>query len=157
MPRFVFRLAPVLRQRERIEEQKKQLLATALRALADAEAQREALRARREALARELIEEHRNLDAEGLRLAYAHLDFLAREITAADYLVMSRTREMNLAREILLQATKDRKILDKLRDRQKAAYDLEQSRIEQRELDDANSRRYERPSTPRPMDATLRT
>ena len=144
MARFVFRLAPVLRQRERIEEQKKQLLAAAVRALVDAEAKRDQLKARRETLARELIAEHRNLDAEGLRLAYAHLDFLAREITAADYLVMSRTREVNLAREILVRATKDRKILDRLRERQKEAYDLEQLRIEQRELDDANSRRYER-------------
>ena len=152
MPRFVFRLAPVLRQRERIEEQKKQLLAAAQRALADAEAQRDQLKIRREMLARELIEEHRNLDAEGLRLAYAHLDFLAREIRAADYLVASRTRELNLAREILVRATKDRKILDRLQERQKEAFDLEQSRIEQRDLDDANSRRYDRSST----HATLR-
>jgi len=142
--RFVFRLAPVLRHRERIEEEKKQLLATAQRALAQAEEQRQQLRDRREALAMELIVEHRKLDAEGLRLAYGHLDFLAREITAADWHVANCVRAVDQAREVLVRATKDRKILDRLRERQKEAFDREQLRLEQRDLDDANSRRYDR-------------
>lgn len=144
MPRFVFRLAPVLRQRERIEEEKKQLLAIAQRTLAQAEEHRQQLRDRREALAYELIAEHRKLDVEGLRMAYAHLDFLAREITAADWHVASCSRAVDVARDVLVRATKDRKILDRLRERQKEAFDYEQQRIEQRDLDEANSRRYER-------------
>lgn len=144
MPRFVFRLAPALRQRERIEEEKKQLLAAARRALAEAEAQRAQLRNRRESLARELIAQHRKLDAESLRLAYAHLDFLARELSTADWHVAMCARAVEEAREVLVRASKDRKILDRLRERQQEAFDLEQARIEQRELDDANARRYDR-------------
>jgi flagellar FliJ protein len=144
MPRFVFRLAPVLHQRERVEEQKKQFLAREQRVLADAQARREMLRGRREALARELIFEHRKLDIEGLRLAYAHLDFLAREITAADWHVAACEQAVDRAREVLVRATKDRKILDRLQERQREAFRTEQLRVEQRELDDDNARRYHR-------------
>jgi flagellar protein FliJ len=144
MPRFVFRLAPVLHQRERVEEQKRLFLAREQRVLADAQARREMLRGRREALARELIFEHRKLDIEGLRLAYAHLDFLAREITAADWHVSACEQAVDRAREVLVRATKDRKILDRLQERQREAFRTEQLRVEQRELDDDNARRYHR-------------
>jgi len=146
MARFVFRLAPVLRQRERVEEQKKLFLAREQRVLADAEARREMLRTRRERLARELIAEHRKLDIEGLRLAYAHLEFLAREITAADYHVAACQQAVERAREVLVRATKDRKILDRLQERQLEAFKREELRLEQRELDDDNARRYIRSS-----------
>ena len=144
MARFQFRLAPVLRYRERIEEEKKQLLAAAQRALAEAEAKRQALRGRREALARELVARHRKLDAETLRLTYAHLDFLAREINAADWNVSNCTKAVDVARDVLVRATKDRKILDRLRDRKKTAFDREEARFENHQLDDANSRYYAR-------------
>lgn len=143
MARFVFRLAPVLRHRERIEEQKKTLLAAAQRTLAEAEERRQQLRDRREALAAELIAEHKKLDVETLRLTYAHLDFLAREITAADWHVANCVRAVDQAREALVRATKDRKVLDRLRERQKEAWESEQMRIEQNELDEANARRYQ--------------
>src|SRR5579872_2566318 len=100
MARFQFRLAPVLRFRERIEEEKKLLLAAAQRALADAEARRQTLRDRREALARELVARHRKLDAETLRLTYAHLDFLAREITSADWDVATCVKAVDEARDV---------------------------------------------------------
>ena len=144
MARFQFRLAPVLRYRERIEEEKKQLLAAAQRTLAEAEARRQALRRRREALARELVSRHRKLDAETLRLTYAHLDFLAREINAADWDVSNCTKAVDVARDVLVRATKDRKILDRLRDRKKTAFEREEARIENHQLDDANSRYYAR-------------
>jgi flagellar FliJ protein len=144
MARFAFRLAPVLRYRERVEEEKKLLLAAAQRTLAKAEAKRQALRDRREALARELVSRHRKLDAETLRLTYAHLDFLAREINAADWEVANCSKAVDAAREALVRATKDRKILDRLRERKKTAFDREQGRLENHELDDANSRHYAR-------------
>src|SRR5579872_6307270 len=142
MPRFVFRLDPVLRQRERVEEAKKQLLAAAQRKLAEAETQRQALRTRRESIARELISRHKDLDGETLRLTYAHLDFLARELSSADFQVAICAQAVDEARAVLVRATKDRKILDRLRERQREAFELEQARIEQRELDDANARRH---------------
>ena len=144
MARFVFRLGSVLRQRERIEEEKKQLLAAAQRALAQAETERQKLRTKRESLARELIARHRDLDGETLRLTYAHLDFLARELSSADFEVAMRAGAVDEARAALVRATKDRKILDRLRERQREAFQLEQTRIEQRELDDANARRFEK-------------
>ena len=144
MPRFTFRLAPVLLLRERIEEEKKMLLAVAQRELRDAEIERQRLRDRREALAKELVEEHRKLDAESLRMTYAHLDFLAREITAADWRVAASSQAVEASREVLMQASKGRKILDRLRSRRKQEFDLEQQRVEQRDLDEANSRRHAR-------------
>lgn len=144
MARFVFRLAPVLRYRERIEEEKKLLLAAAQRTLADAEAERQRLRDRREALARELVHGHRALDAETLRMTYAHLDFLARELNAADWRVAQCEQAVNAAREVLVRASKDRKILDRLRERARENFNREQLRLEQHDLDEANSHRYAR-------------
>jgi len=144
MPRFIFRLAPVLRHRERIEEEKKMLLAEEQRRLAEAKAARQRLRDRRETLARELVAEHRKLDVETLRLTYAHLDFLAREINTADWNVAKATGAVDAAREVLVRASKDRKILDRLRERAQANFDREVARAEHRELDDANARRYAR-------------
>ncbi|MBV8074046.1 MAG: flagellar export protein FliJ [Candidatus Eremiobacteraeota bacterium] len=144
MPRFVFRLAPVLRHRERIEEEKKLLLAAAQRKLFEAESERQRLRNRREELATELVAEHRKIDGETLRMTYAHLDFLAREITAADWRVAAATQAVDLARDYLVRATKDRKVLERLRERQLEAFNVEQLRLEQRDLDEANSRRHAR-------------
>lgn len=144
MPRFVFRLAPVLRQRERIEDEKKQLLAEALRALREAETELSALRTRRESIAREVASEHAELDGETLRITYAHLDFLTREIRAADQRVVERTTAAGLAREALVDASKDRKVMDRLRERQHEVFKQEELRLEQRDLDDANARRFAR-------------
>lgn len=142
MPRFVFRLAPVLRYRERIEEEKKLLLAAAQRTLAEAEAERQRLRDRREGLARELVAGHREFDAETLRMTYAHLDFLAREINAADWRVAQCRQAVDTARGILVRASKDRKILDRLRERARENFNREQLRLEQNDLDEANSHLY---------------
>ena len=142
MPRFTFRLAAVLRQRERVEEEKKLLLAAAQRKLYEAEMERKGLQDRREALARELVEEHTKLDGETLRMTYAHLDFLAREITAADWRVNAAAVSVEQAREILVRASQQRKILERLRDKQHETFKLEQMRLEHRDLDEANSRRH---------------
>jgi len=142
--RFVFRLASVLRHREWIEDEKKQKLAEANRALLAAEEARQALRDRRETLARELTSEHAKLDGETLRISYAHMEFLAREITAADMTVAGCFHAVNLSRDALVQATKNRKVLDRLRERQFKVYEAEQMRLEQRDLDDANARQYGR-------------
>ena len=144
MARFVFRLAPVLSHRERIEDEKKQLLAEALRALREAEEELNALRDRRESIAREVAAEHAQLDGETLRISYAHLDFLAREIRAADLRVVERIQAADRAREALVVASKDRKVLDRLRERQHEVFKQEELRLEQRDLDDANARRYGR-------------
>lgn len=144
MARFVFRLAPVLRYRERIEDEKKLMLAGEQRKLAEAEAERNALKSRREALAREMVSGHKRFDAETLRMTYAHLDFLAREINVADWRVATCVQAVNAAREALVRASKDRKILDRLRERARENFNREEQRVEQRDLDEANSQRYMR-------------
>lgn len=144
MARFVFRLASVLRYRERIEEEKKLLLAAEQRKLAEAEATRQRLRTNREALARELVAGHRRFDVETLRVTYAHLDFLAREINTADWHVATCQSAVDVARDVLVRASKDRKILDRLRERARENFNREQLRLEQHDLDEANSQRYVR-------------
>jgi flagellar protein FliJ len=144
MARFVFRLAAVLRHRKWIEDEKQAGLATAARALREAQAARQALCERREGLARELVAQHAALDGETLRISYAHMNFLAREINAADLQVVANTQLVELARNALVEASKGRKILERLRERQEQVHKAEELRFEQRDLDDANARRQAR-------------
>ncbi len=97
----------------------------------------------RESLARELIVEHRKLDFEGLRLAYAHLGFprtrdhcsrLARRRLRASRRTSARSAR---ARD---QGSQDPRSLART-----PARDISSAKsfvVEQRELDDDNARRY---------------
>jgi flagellar export protein FliJ len=44
----------------------------------------------------------------------------------------------------LIEAARDRKVLETLKDRRREAYQLEAAQAEQRELDDQNARLFER-------------
>ncbi|MGH7716634.1 MAG: flagellar FliJ family protein [Vulcanimicrobiaceae bacterium] len=67
-------------------------------------------------------------------------------MTAADWHVAACEQAVERAREVLVRATKDRKILNRLQERQREAFRAEELRVEQRELDDDNARRYIRES-----------
>lgn len=147
MRRFRFALQPVLAHRERIEDERRQELAAAQHALNDATAELLRLHDRFRKTSNALRDEHKNFDTEQLRLHYAHLEFLDRAITAQEGVVAERKAEHSAARMRLLEASKDRKALEKLKDRRRDAHDAAEMVIEQRELDDANARMFSRSSS----------
>ena len=144
MKKFAFALQPVLEHRERIEDEKQQTLAVRQRAVDEAERELKRLNDEFRTNTAELRTKHKDLDADELRLYYAHLQFIDRCIVAQIRVVAERRVELDRARTDLLVASKDRKVVEKLKDRRREAHELEEMRVEQNELDDTNARRYSR-------------
>lgn len=142
--KFVFRLQPVLEHRQRIEDEKQQAVAIRRRAHVDAKRELDRLNEEFRRFARELREGHRKLDVEELRMHYAHLQFLDRSIDAQIRIVAERQAALERARQDLISASKNRKVVAKLKERRRIAYVAEEFRIEQIELDDGNARRHAR-------------
>jgi flagellar FliJ protein len=144
---FNFNLQPVLEQRTRIEEQKQQIVAQRQHALDDAERELARLNDDFREHSDALRSEHRNLDAEQLRMHYAHLQYLDRVILAQIRVVAELRVMLDPALGDLLQASRERKVVIKLKERRHEAFVTEELRVEQNELDDANARRHGRAQT----------
>lgn len=142
--RFKFPLQPVLDQRERVEEQKQQVVAQRRRSLDDAEAELASLNDQFRENSDALRSSHRGFDAEELRMHYAHLSYLDRVILAQIRVVAERRVMLDRARADLLGASRDRQVVEKLKERRHEAFVIEEMRVEQNELDDANARRHGR-------------
>jgi flagellar FliJ protein len=142
--RFSFSLQPVLDHRQRIEDEKKQTVALRQRASDEAKAELDRLNAEFREYSVLIRAQHKTFDAESLRAHYGHLHFINRVIDAQIRVLAERRAALDRARQDLIAAQKGRKVVDKLKDRRKAAYAAEEMRIEQSELDDANARAYGR-------------
>ena len=142
--KFRFRLDPVLTQRERVEAERAADHGRALTELLAAERMRDHLLTNRDELRERLVREHADFDAETLRSTYTHLDYLDRAIVTAGVRVAACAAETERARARLVDAAKDRKVLDTLKERRRETFDLESALAEQRELDDQNARVFER-------------
>ncbi len=147
MPRFVFRLQPVLEMREREEQDKK---------LALAELQRERL-----TLESMIRGYQRNIETEQASLASmltnsAGVDLRGARLQAnaalsnrfsAQRAVLELAgvhKKIEHARYELTQASTQRKAVELLRDRQREAFESEQRRRESIELDDMSVMRHSR-------------
>lgn len=144
MARFRFRLDPVLGVRERAERERAGEHARKLAAQLQEEQRRDDLITRRDALRDQLMRDHNRWDADTLRMTYAHLAYLDRVIVEAYDRVAAAALETDAARERLVAAAKERKVLETLKERRKEAFMLEAALVEQRELDDQNARGYDR-------------
>ncbi|MDQ2679761.1 MAG: flagellar export protein FliJ [Candidatus Eremiobacteraeota bacterium] len=142
--RFVFALQPVLAQRERAEAEKQRVLAQRQRVLNDAKASLAALHNEFREYSGALRDKHRSFTTEELRLYYAHLEFLDRAIAAAEETAATAQHAFDRARDELLAASKERKAIEKLKEKRHASHVAEENALEQRELDDGNARRFGR-------------
>ncbi len=152
MKKFRFTLQPVLEHRQRIEDDFKVALGARRRELAVAQAELDRLTERYREHSEMLRGEHRSLSAEDLRLHYAHIAFLDRAIDAQRAVVAARAATVDRARAEVLEASKERKAVEKLKERRGEAHAEEERRVEQNELDDSNARRHARTAerTPSP-------
>jgi len=142
--RFTFALQPVLDLRQRIEDEKQMIVAQKRRSLDDAETELKRLNDEFRQNADRLRSKHAELNTEELRVTYAHLQFLDRCTVAQIHVVAERRVALDKARAELLEASKDRKAVEKLKERRRTAHDTEAMRLEQNEIDDGNARRYGR-------------
>jgi flagellar protein FliJ len=144
VPAFRFRLEPVLGHRERTEQERAGDHARAVGDQRAAERVRDDFIARRDASRAQLVRDHAQLDGDTLRATYVHLDYLDRAINGAQERVDACVAEVERARRKLVDAAKDRKVLETLKQRRREAFELDAALLEQRELDDLNARLHER-------------
>lgn len=144
MKKFKFGLTPVLEQRERVEEQKQHVFAQRQMELQAAQDELARLNGEYKRHSTTLREDHRQLSSDELRWHYAHLDFLDRAMTAQQHVVAQRMAACEAARGELVEASRERKVIEKLKARKLEQHVAYEQMIEQRELDDANARRYSR-------------
>ena len=135
--RFRFRLQPVLRQREIVEEQRKKEFALANRAVDEARLKQQAM------------QEERTQMQEDVRVLYESQSPFQRVLDVYRY---QNTLELQLARNardlahlevfreerrlVLVEAQKNRKAMELLRDKRRAEQEAENAREEQTALDE---------------------
>ncbi|HET9095467.1 MAG TPA: flagellar export protein FliJ [Candidatus Baltobacteraceae bacterium] len=144
MGKFKFTLEPVLDHRERIEDEKQQVLAERSRELKAAEDELARLNGEFKRYSTALREDHAKLTSEELRWHYAHLEYLDRCMTMQHGIIFQRRAAVERARADLVTASKDRKVIEKLKDRRLEEHQAFEAAQEQKELDDTNNRRFAR-------------
>lgn len=144
MKRFTFALQPVLDHRKRIEDEKQLVVAVRKRALDEAERELARLNDEFRKHSTMLREGHKKLETRDLQCIYAHLQFIDRCIVAQIRIVAERRVALDRARNELLEASKEKKVVEKLKERRRQTYVLEEQRVDQKELDDSNARRHGR-------------
>jgi flagellar FliJ protein len=147
MPKFAFRLDPVLDHRQRLEDAQQLVFAAALAELRAAEAQRDDYIARRADMRQRIVTGHAEMDGVELRATYAHCDFLDRSIVTQQVVINAARVKVDRERAKLVVKTTDKKILEVLKERRREAFEAEVSAAEQQAGDEINSRRYDRAST----------
>jgi flagellar FliJ protein len=147
MPKFAFRLDPVLDYRQRLEDEQQIIFAAAVSAQRSAEAQRDDYIMRRGTMRERLHLHHNEMDGIELRATYAHCDYLDRSIVAQQLVVDEARAKADQERAKLVVKTKDKKILAVLKERRREIFESEAAATEQRESDEINSRFYDRVTT----------
>ncbi len=149
MGRFVFSLEAVLGYRKRLEEEELLRFSERNRELVLAQTELARLNDEFRRQTSELREDHRSFGAEDLSLRYAHLQFLDRSIDAQLRTVEERRLAVEEARGRLTEVRKNRKVVDRLRERREDEFIAEELRRDQKELDDVNGRSHGRSSRKR--------
>jgi flagellar FliJ protein len=141
MKKFTFSLQPVLELRERTEDEKQQILAERLREMQAAQDELARLNGEFKRFSAALRDGHKSLSSDELRSHYAHLEYLDRCITVQHGVVSQRRSAVERARADVIEASKERKVIEKLKDKRFEEHRALEATVEQKELDDANNRR----------------
>ena len=149
MPRFVFALESVLDFRKRREDEQQIVLGAALAKLREAERVCDDYFARRNAMRERISHRHDEMETDELQLSYAHCDYLDRAITQQQRVIAHLFNAAEEERAKLIVLTKEKKVLETLKQRRREAFIAEAEASEQRESDDINARRFDRGRTTR--------
>ena len=143
MGRFIFSLQNILNIKEKLEEQAKNEYSQANLLLQEAIAKREQLEERLEEEKRHLQEDiSDSLNVREIRERENAVEIFRMYVRQQILVVMQREKEVEVAREHLNEAMKERKTFEKLREHAFEKFRLEENLREQKEVDELISYRY---------------
>jgi flagellar FliJ protein len=140
MARFVFSLQPLLDERRRKEEEKHLAFIRVKTARDERSRELDRLGCALRARGRALHECVMSGSAANLRLYDAHLRFLERAIDSGERCHEESALAFDRAAAELLEANRDRRLIEKLKERRLHEFDREEARRDELELDEANFR-----------------
>jgi flagellar protein FliJ len=147
--KFKFYLQPLLDWRKRVADEKQREFASCRRALDDCSDELERLAGLGRRCAEQLAAAATGCAAD-LRLRDAHL----RSVDAALARQRRRLCELQtaceLARDELVAASRDRRVLERLSERRRQAFEAQEARRDELELDESNARSHDRDLRERP-------
>ena len=145
MARFVFPLQNILTVKEKLEEQAKNEFSQANMRLRDAEEEEQRLRDREQDAEEELRQTlNETLDVMEIKRCEDAVEILKVYVKQQHLVVIQRARDVEIAREKLNAAMKERKTFEKLREHAFEDFLKEQNLAEQKEVDELVSYRHGR-------------
>lgn len=143
MARFVFPMQNILNMKEKLEEQEKNQYAQANMRLQEAIAEQEALELRLENEKRKLQKDiSSDLNINEIRRREDAVEIFRMYVRQQILVVKQREKEVEVARERLNEAMKERKTFEKLREHAFERFCIEENLREQKEVDELVSYRY---------------
>jgi len=141
-----FRLQALLDYRHQLEERQMVRLGAVEAERGAAQDLLEELHLRREEQCRRLdqLGQAQSLDAYRMREAVAHLGLIEAAIARQREALQEVEARVDAQRDRLMEAVRDRRVLERLRDRQAAAARLESDRVEARRADEIVTGRFGR-------------
>lgn len=147
MPKFAFKLQPLLNVKSQQEDNQKNELGKAVRKLERETAALRKLQDEEQELIREFNEKSRKTTVDKLIEFNGYLSYLNSKIKRQKENVNCAARNVDKVREELLKIVKERKILDNLKDRRYEQYLIERKKEEQLQNDEIVSYKYKRKQT----------
>lgn len=142
---FKFRLTNVMRLREHKEKHCRQEVGKCLQNLRTAEHKEALLVLKVEDIIEDLAQRQEGLiEVSPLMWGKNYLKFAVRQLQEQKKVVKIRYEELETARNNLIEAMKEKKVLEKLKDKQYQDYLYEENRIEQALLDDMANKEGQR-------------
>lgn len=144
MARFAFRLEPLLDTRKRAEEEKRRSLAACRNSLDRCLSEQRRFMAERDAGITALFDAVRTRPMRDLRALDRHLHYLYTVETTMRSQETGLAESFERARDELIVANRERRVVETIKARERRAFDAQEARREELELDDGNARRHER-------------
>lgn len=140
--RFKFGLEKVLEYREMLEDQAMQVMVLARTRFQQQQAKLETMRIQL-AEAEMQLSQRLDVTAADLWLWKSYREAAERDIREATRVLQKLAKELQAARQVLVSRAKDRKLLEKLKDKQAERHAREGERAEQKEFDEGAALRYQ--------------
>ena len=146
MKKFRFRLQKVMEYKEEIEKRRKLELSKAKKRVYDEEEKLKQLQHRDNTYRKQIQEKGtaERIDPREMDLYYQYLKVLEAQMKHQNGCILEAKEVMEEKRKILLGATKERKILEKLKEKKHVEYNSDMTRRERFVLDDLTSTAFAR-------------
>jgi len=145
MAKFTFKLEPLLAHRQRIEDERQRAMAQLLREKLILETQmrnhQQTISTDKRSMGDALVG---HVDVDRIRRHAAHSGQVAVRLQQIAYRMYQLNQKVDESRRLLVEAMKQRKAVELLRDKQYKRWKAEQDRREARELDEIGTRMYVR-------------